>query len=197
LLKTEQSGLKVKEGIMNERRVKYFKGKWAACASLLGAGYPNKARPKVASREEAESVLQTLLDHGLIASCHKSGDSLTMMPVRKFTENGCFVWLYEGSQLRTILGAIGLVALVLFFVMFPLWPAFMRDGAWYLSVTAISLLGLLMAISIIRLAFYVSTYIICKPGIWIFPNLFEDVGFFESFVPLWDWNISANKKGKQ
>ncbi|KAK9717927.1 Translocation protein S62 [Basidiobolus ranarum] len=196
LMNSRQSGLEAKEGIMNERRVKYFKGS-DACGSILGASYVHKTRPKVASREEAENVLQSLLDYGLIAKCQKDGNHLMMIPLRNFKEGDYYVWLYEGSQLRTVLGAVGLVALVLFFVMFPLWPAFMRDGAWYVSIFAISLLGLLMGISVIRLIFYITTYVVCKPGIWIFPNLFEDVGFFESFVPLWGWDVTVSKKGKE
>jgi len=34
------------------------------------------------------------------------------------------------------------------------------------------------------------------PGIWLFPNLFEDVGFFESFVPLWAWQKVPKGKKK-
>ncbi|KAJ2561930.1 Translocation protein S62 [Coemansia sp. RSA 1836] len=31
-------------------------------------------------------------------------------------------------------------------------------------------------------------------GLWIFPNLFEDVGFFESFVPLYGWEVPKDAR---
>ncbi|KAJ2101225.1 Translocation protein S62 [Coemansia sp. RSA 922] len=31
-------------------------------------------------------------------------------------------------------------------------------------------------------------------GLWIFPNLFEDVGFFESFVPLYAWEVPKDAR---
>jgi translocation protein SEC62 len=27
-----------------------------------------------------------------------------------------------------------------------------------------------------------------KPGVWLFPNLFADVGFIDSFIPVWGWH---------
>lgn len=31
------------------------------------------------------------------------------------------------------------------------------------------------------------------PGLWLYPNLFEDVGFFDSFRPVWGWQeVSAS-----
>ncbi|KAK9765397.1 Translocation protein S62 [Basidiobolus ranarum] len=196
LLNSKHSGLQTREGIMNERRVRYFKGS-EACSSLLEVNYVHKTRPKIASRVEAETVLQVLLDSGLIVKSSIKDNYLTMAPTNNFTEDDHYVWLYEGSKLKAVLSAVGLVGLVLFLVMFPLWPALMRDGVWYISISIIGLLGLLMFISVIRLIFYLSTYVILKPGIWIFPNLFEDVGFFESFVPLWGWDVAVCKKEKQ
>jgi hypothetical protein len=62
-------------------------------------------------------------------------------------------------------------------VMFPLWPPIMRLGVWYLSIAVLGLVGLFFAIAIVRLIFYIITVIVASPGIWIFPELFADVGF--------------------
>ncbi|ORY07816.1 translocation protein, partial [Basidiobolus meristosporus CBS 931.73] len=196
LLNTKNSGLKPREGVVNGRRVNYFKGK-SACNALLRPSYVHKSRPKVASRQEAEELMQELLQSGLIIKCERNDRNLTIVPMQTFQEEGYYAWLYEGSQMKTILGGIGLVAIVLIGVMFPLWPPIMRDGAWYVSVGILGLLGLLMVTAIVRLIFFVITFVVCKPGIWIFPNLFEDVGFFESFVPLYAWEVPSKKKGKE
>lgn len=70
-----------------------------------------------------------------------------------------------------------MVAVILIGVMFPLWPPFMRLGAYYLSLLFFALIGLFFVIAIVRLVFYIITVITASPGIWIFPNLFADVGF--------------------
>lgn len=70
-----------------------------------------------------------------------------------------------------------MVAIMLAGVMFPLWPPIMRLGVWYLSIGMLGLIGLFFAIAIVRLIFYIITVIVASPGIWIFPQLFADVGF--------------------
>jgi translocation protein SEC62 len=98
-----------------------------------------------------------------------------------------FVWLYEGSQVMTKLYAAGALAIVFAIVMFPLWPMKMRLGVWYLSMGMLGLIGLFFAMSIFRLILFGLTYFIVPPGLWLYPNLFEDVGFFDSFRPVWGW----------
>jgi len=70
-----------------------------------------------------------------------------------------------------------MVVIMLAGVMFPLWPHVMRLGAWYLSMAMLGLIGLFFAMAIVRLIFYIITVIVASPGIWIFPQLFADVGF--------------------
>lgn len=92
----------------------------------------------------------------------------------------------------TILGAATLLVVVLGFMLFPLWPHVIRSKAsWVLNIVmylAIGMIGFLIALSIVRMIVYLITYFTVKPGIWIFPNLWEDVGIIESFIPLWDWD---------
>lgn len=65
---------------------------------------------------------------------------------------------------------------------------------YYLSLGVLALFGLLMVIAVIRLIFWLITIIVLPPGIWIFPNLFADVGVIESFIPLWAWDVPPEKK---
>ncbi|KAJ2717302.1 Translocation protein S62 [Coemansia spiralis] len=194
LYSPSKSGLRAREGVLNGRRVQYFKGKSAVNALTKDE---DGKRPKCASREEALEWVQELLDYQLIVRCDKdaqAGRQLRINPMQTFDEDTYYAWLYEGSQLTVILGGIGVVAVVLAGVMFPLWPSVLRNGTWYLSMLALGLLGLLFATAIVRLILYVLSIAVCPQGFWLFPNLFEDVGFFESFVPLYGWEAAAGAK---
>ena len=72
-------------------------------------------------------------------------------------------------------------------VMFPLWPVTLRIGVWYLSMGFLGLIGLFFAMAIFRLILFCATVFTVPPGLWLYPNLFEDVGFFDSFRPVWGW----------
>lgn len=98
-----------------------------------------------------------------------------------------YVWLYEGPQWKQKAMALAVVAGIFAVVLFPLWPMMLRQGVWYLSVGMMGLLGLFFAMSIFRLILFCVTVFAVPPGLWLFPNLFEDVGFFDSFKPLWGW----------
>lgn len=99
-----------------------------------------------------------------------------------------YVWLYEGSQWKNKLYAAGALALILAVVFFPVWPYHLRLGVWYLSMAMLGFLGLFFAMAIVRLILFLITMFAAPPGLWLFPNLFEDVGFFDSFKPGWAWH---------
>ncbi|KAK8198567.1 Translocation protein S62 [Zalaria obscura] len=98
-----------------------------------------------------------------------------------------YVWLYEGSQWKMKLYALGALLVILAVILFPLWPYTLRVGVWYLSMACLGLLGLFFAMAIFRLILFVITMFVAPPGLWLYPNLFEDVGFFDSFRPVWGW----------
>lgn len=98
-----------------------------------------------------------------------------------------YVWLYEGPQWKQKAMAAAVVVGIFAVVLFPLWPIMLRQAVWYLSVGMMGLLGLFFAMSIFRLILFCVTVFVVPPGLWLFPNLFEDVGFIDSFKPLWGW----------
>jgi translocation protein SEC62 len=110
-----------------------------------------------------------------------------------------YVFLIEGSQWKTKLWAALALVVVFAVVLFPLWPLVLRQGVWYLSVGMMGLIGLFFAMSIFRLILFVITFFTVPPGLWLYPNLFEDVGFFDSFRPLWGWHETKEdlKRKKQ
>ncbi|KAL8996218.1 MAG: hypothetical protein Q9169_004240 [Polycauliona sp. 2 TL-2023] len=108
-----------------------------------------------------------------------------------------YVWLYDGPQWKTKLYAAGALVLIMAVVMFPLWPIKLRVGVWYLSMGMLGLIGLFFAMAIFRAILFGVTYFAVPPGLWLYPNLFEDVGFFDSFRPIWGWQEEKKKKGKK
>lgn len=119
-------------------------------------------------------------------------------PQQEAKEEMYYVWLWEGSQIKRQVYA-GLALLVIFaVVLYPLWPLKMRQGVYYLSWGFLILLGLFFLMAIFRVILFCVTYFATPPGLWLFPNLWEDVSFLDSFKPVWAWHevcISEISKG--
>ena len=99
-----------------------------------------------------------------------------------------YAFLYEGPQWVAKLYAFGAVLGVLAVVLFPLWPFLLRRLVWQASMGMLGLIGLFFAMAIFRLILFCATVFTVPPGLWLYPNLFEDVGFFDSFRPVWGWH---------
>jgi translocation protein SEC62 len=99
-----------------------------------------------------------------------------------------YIWFYEGSQImRKVYAVLALIA-IFTVVLYPLWPLFMRQGVYYLSWGFLGLLGLFFAMAIFRVILFCVTYFLVPPGLWLYPNLWEDVSFMDSFRPVWAWH---------
>jgi translocation protein SEC62 len=193
---SKKSQLKCHEGIENEIRVTYFKGNRAVEALLQPAYKSVRNATMVRDRQEAVGLCQKLLDSDYFhRSIRQSAKYLERDPTRKeFSEDAYYTWDYQGSQTKTILLGILLLVFALGCVMFPIWPISLRLGVWYLSVTGLILIGILFAIALVRWVIFSITRLILPPGFYIFPNLFEDVSFVESFKPVWAWAQQETKK---
>jgi translocation protein SEC62 len=103
--------------------------------------------------------------------------TLLLSPTQSLDPQAYYAWFYDGSPLTTILGGAAMVVIMLAGVMFPLWPVKLRIGVWYLSILALGLLGALIVLAVVRAIFWCITVVVLPKAIWMFPNLFEDVGF--------------------
>ncbi|TFY64532.1 hypothetical protein EVJ58_g2574 [Rhodofomes roseus] len=185
-LRSSKAGMKIRVGILNGKRIDYFKGR-SAIKALLAPTYTKlKNVPPVTNEAEASTVLTSVIpfafylhvDRGQPSGSSNSPKLLTLEQVQTaFDASHYYAWFYEGSQWTTYAGGLAMVAIMLAGVMFPLWPPVMRLYVWYLSIGVLGLVGLFFAIAIVRLIFYIITVIVASPGIWIFPKLFADVGF--------------------
>ncbi|KAG1673589.1 Translocation protein SEC62 [Nymphon striatum] len=110
--------------------------------------------------------------------------------------NDAYVWIYDPIPMKSwLIGALivfGSIALCLF----PLWPATIRLGVYYLSVAAAGFLVVLLGLAVVRLIIF-SILWGCSMGkhhFWLLPNLMEDVGFLESFWPLYFYEYKGDVK---
>jgi translocation protein SEC62 len=185
-LQSSSAELKSREGVLNGQRAVFFKGKHAVNA-LLREPFQKKKALEIADREQGNQYLQKLVDHHIIFQVSKeSGDkTLQMVQSAQFDQDCYYIWIYQGSQIGGMLMGVGVLVLVFVGVMFPLWPNFMRQGVYYLSMVMIGLLGALMGLGVIRAILWVCLVVVLGRGGWLFPNLFADVGVIESFQPFW------------
>jgi len=205
-LRGGSAGMKVRVGAMNGKRLDYFKGKAAVKALLSPAFAKTKGVPKVTSESDAEALLRQINAFAYFLRVQRgaptgnsstSPKALNIISEQMFSSEEYYAWFYEGSQWTTYAGGLLMVIIMLGGVMFPLWPPVMRLGAWYLIMAMFGLVGLFFAIAIVRLIFYIITVIVASPGIWIFPQLFADVGFVDSFIPVWEWDLPKKKLKKK
>lgn len=109
-------------------------------------------------------------------------------PQQEAKEDMYYVWLWEGSQLKRKVYAALALLVIFAVVLYPLWPLKMRQGVYYLSWGFLMLLGVFFLMAIFRVILFCVTYFATPPGLWLFPNLWEDVSFFDSFKPVWAWH---------
>ncbi|KAJ9160913.1 Translocation protein SEC62 [Coniochaeta hoffmannii] len=117
-------------------------------------------------------------------------------PQQEAKEEMYYVWLWEGSQIKRQVYAALALLVIFAVVLYPLWPLKMRQGVYYLSWGFLILLGLFFLMAIFRVILFCVTYFVTPPGLWLFPNLWEDVSFLDSFKPVWAWHETQKKKKK-
>ncbi|KAG5937958.1 hypothetical protein E4U53_008095 [Claviceps sorghi] len=108
-----------------------------------------------------------------------------------------YVWLFEGSQIKRQLYAALALVVIFSVVLYPLWPLALRQCVYYGSWGLLGLLGLFFVMAIFRVILFCVTYFAVPPGLWLYPNLWEDVSFMDSFRPVWAWHESASEKKKK
>ncbi|CZT23794.1 related to translocation protein sec62 [Ramularia collo-cygni] len=218
-LQSSAANLKPRTCIFQEKRKDMFKVKRAIRAlhsdAYKKARAKNPLLPEVNDRVTAENTFK-LLPLSMLAlrvekiDPHEGHDhgkkkrtkglwTVKVVPQQEAADEFHYVWIYEGAQWKNKLYAGGALLAILMVVFFPVWPYTLRIGVWYVSMAMLGLLGLFFGMAIVRLIIFLLTVFTVKPGLWLYPNLFEDVGFFDSFRPVWAWHEDekAMKKRKK
>nr|XP_027198591.1 translocation protein SEC62-like [Dermatophagoides pteronyssinus] len=109
--------------------------------------------------------------------------------------NEPYVWIYDYIPMRTWLIGGGLVIAAIAICLFPLWPRTVRNYVYYLSIAVAVFLFFIIALALLKMVVFaiVWTLTFGRHHLWILPNLTEDVGFFESFWPLYKHECKSNR----
>lgn len=146
-----------------------------------------------AEGKDAEDKTKTGAPDDRQKKCKKI--KLEMHFEQMFVDNlDAYVWIYDPIPIYYwVIGAFFVLGGILI-CLFPLWPPSVRMGVQYLSMAAAGLLILILALAVIRLIIFCIVWLLtCGTlHLWLLPNLTEDVGFFASFWPLYEY-----KYGKQ
>lgn len=208
--------LKMRTGLLNNKQdVQFFRYKRFVRA-LLSEDYkkrssnPRNELVPIPNEQEAQKIFLLLMQSKLLIPVEKlhyaqiketkgwkpNREKPTLKPgmTVNFEPDSYFAWVYEKPNPYMVLYAVLMLIGVFTVVLFPLWPRFMRIGVWYLSMACLGLLGLFFAMAFVRLIIFCVTFVALPQAFWLYPNLFEDCGFFESFVPLYGWSEPAGKK---
>ncbi|EEC47295.1 predicted protein [Phaeodactylum tricornutum CCAP 1055/1] len=181
-------GPPVREALLIEKRVHYMKGEKLVnflVEPKKGTKWPTNL-PKFASRSDAILVCKELCKQQFLLRSEKRGKGeLDVARVRDFDEAGYFTWVYEGDKTMSHLMSAGLIVGFLFCVCFPIWPQFLRVFVWYLSVTL--LLFIFILVTFRALAFLFIWIIGFE--FWFLPNLFDEtLSFVDSFKPVYSFD---------
>ena len=98
-----------------------------------------------------------------------------------------YVWIYEPPQLKNWFIGAGLVIGSILLCLFPLWPRIVRTYVYYLSIAAAAFLFFIIGLAVLKFILFVLVWCLTlgRHHFWMLPNLTEDVGFFQSFWPLY------------
>jgi translocation protein SEC62 len=208
--------LKTRTCILNGERKDMFKVK-RALRALESPAY-EKARkknpllPEIKDRASLENTFK-LLPLGMLAlrvskiDPHAHGGKKPKRVKGQWTvaiekqqdaqDDMYYVWFFEGSQVKRKVYAALALLVIFIIVLYPLWPLKLRLGVYYLSWGLMGLLGLFFLMAIFRVILFCITYFAVPPGLWLYPNLWEDVSFMDSFRPVWAWHETTKPKKKK
>nr|XP_056705877.1 translocation protein SEC62 [Euleptes europaea] len=109
--------------------------------------------------------------------------------------NEVYVWIYDPVHFKTFAMGLILVIAVIAATLFPLWPAEMRVGVYYLSVGAGCFVASILLLAVARCILFLIIWVITggRHHFWFLPNLTADVGFIDSFRPLYTHEYKGPK----
>merc|ERR1712110_575404 len=109
-----------------------------------------------------------------------------------------YMWRYEATHPYTWLGGTLVIIIGFLGVLYTLWPSQLRGGVYYLSWGGLGFVGFVIVLAILRTILFALIWLFSggKHHLWIFPNLTEDVGPIESFMPLYTYKYTGPKEKK-
>lgn len=107
-----------------------------------------------------------------------------------------YVWIFDPTPLfKKVIGVLMLIGTIVG-CLFPLWPAWLRQGVYYVSITGIGCFAAIIVTAILRTILFGIIYALTfgKHKLWVLPNLTEDCGVLESFQPWYTYEYCGDEK---
>ncbi|KAE8603977.1 hypothetical protein XENTR_v10014526 [Xenopus tropicalis] len=113
--------------------------------------------------------------------------------------NEVYVWIYDPVHFKTFAMGLILVIAVIAATLFPLWPAEMRVGVYYLSVGAGCFVASILLLAVARCILFLIIWLLTggRHHFWFLPNLTADVGFIDSFRPVYTHEYKGPKSDQK
>lgn len=149
---------------------------------------------------QAKNIMQELLNESIILKVivNKNKPEFCDLSLdTEYNDNEYYTFAEDSTSHFTLFLCLLFVLIAFALVTFQMWPRKAKYLVSYVSYLLAGFIFFICILSVIRLILFSITYFTSYPGIWLFPNLFADVGFFESFVPLWSYGgVEENEEKK-
>ncbi|OQS54034.1 SEC62 [Ecytonucleospora hepatopenaei] len=103
------------------------------------------------------------------------------------TSTDLFIWAKEDNSTLNIILLFMVLVMAAGLAITKKWPSWYRYVLYYLRYPILAFFVFMLAAAVVRLVVYLVTLFVCKEQCWIWPNLFADCGFIESFRPMYEW----------
>jgi len=109
--------------------------------------------------------------------------------------NDIYVWIFNPTRLRIIIGGILIMLMLVLGTVHPLWPDCLRDGLYVVSCICGCFVAGILLLGFSRSILFGIIWLMTKGRyhIWFLPNLLADVGFFDSFKPVYTIEYRGSK----
>ncbi|KAK1348837.1 translocation protein Sec62 [Hamiltosporidium tvaerminnensis] len=146
---------------------------------------------------EIQSIMDYLISQNTLVRVVLSGQQNCMLQLSKtFKKTDFYIWVTESTSSTNLIISLALIFLSLALVMYQVWPSKLRRCTVYVAYPLMAFVVFLIVLGILRLIIFSITFFTNSPGIWLFPNLFADVGFVDSFIPVWSYHGVDTKPKK-
>ena len=109
-----------------------------------------------------------------------------------------YIWIWNPTPPMHYIYGCGVLLVVIGGTMFPLWPDTLRTGVYYSSISLASFIGGILVVGLLRTILFGIIWAATRGrhNFWFLPNLLADVGFFESFVPVYTYDVYDSEGNK-
>ncbi|CAI2341734.1 unnamed protein product [Caenorhabditis sp. 36 PRJEB53466] len=154
---------------------------------------------ETATEAEGENDVEVKKDEKKEDEKKKKKVKLLVHDIQTFVDDkDVYVWVFDPTPLfKKVIGVLMLVGTVVG-CLFPLWPAWLRQGVYYVSIAGIGCFASIIVVAILRTLLFFIIYAISmgKHKLWVLPNLTEDCGVLESFQPWYTYEYCGGDEKK-